>query len=94
MEVDPVNEEPTQAGKTAAVATVTTTGKRYVLKRRLQNGAISSPSNGNGEASSNGGILMPQLVSTATGSAAVSPGVAHLAPRGPSGGLKIRKIEP
>ncbi|XP_017121911.1 uncharacterized protein LOC108142509 isoform X3 [Drosophila elegans] len=100
MDVDPVNEEPAQGAKTVSLATVTTTttattGKRFVLKRRLHNGSISSPSNGNGEASSNGGpLMMPQLVSTAAGSAGVSAGVAHITPRGPSGSLKIRKIEP
>eukprot|EP00099_Drosophila_melanogaster_P012633 NP_001286956.1 veloren, isoform D [Drosophila melanogaster] len=100
MEVDPVNEEPALAGKTAALAPASTTaaaptGKRFVLKRRLHNGAVSSPTNGNGEASSNGGALIPQLVSTAAATTTgVSSGVAHLGPRGPSGGLKIRKIEP
>ncbi|XP_017028788.1 sentrin-specific protease 6 isoform X3 [Drosophila kikkawai] len=97
MEVDPGSEElPTQAAKTATVATATVppTGKRFVLKRRLQNGAVSASSNGsgNGEAS-NGGSLMPQLVSTSS-VAATSVATVPLGSRGPSGGLKIRKIEP
>lgn len=103
MEVDPVNEEtPTQGAKIATLAVTTTatvpsTAKRFVLKRRLQNGSASSPSNGSNGEASNGGPLMPQLVSTATGAPAAvtsTPGVTQLTPRGPSGGLKIRKIEP
>ncbi|KPU78983.1 uncharacterized protein Dana_GF10888, isoform B [Drosophila ananassae] len=96
MEVDPVNEEPMPEAKTTTTMSVTTTtsGKRFVLKRRLQNGSLSSPSNGNGNGdSSNGGnTIIPQLVATGTNS---TPGTAtHLGPRGPSGSLKIRKIEP
>lgn len=91
-----MNEEPMPEAKTTTTMSVTTTtsGKRFVLKRRLQNGSLSSPSNGNGNGdSSNGGnTIIPQLVATGTNS---TPGTAtHLGPRGPSGSLKIRKIEP
>ncbi|KAH8305212.1 hypothetical protein KR018_003245 [Drosophila ironensis] len=95
MEVDPVNDEaPAGAGaKTggtpSTALTLTSTGKRFVLKRRLQNGSLgSAPSNGNGngDTTPTSTPMMPQLVAAS--------GTPSLAGRGPPGGLKIRKIEP
>ncbi|XP_017863621.1 PREDICTED: sentrin-specific protease 6 isoform X3 [Drosophila arizonae] len=116
MEVDPTAEELQQAqaskSSTHAVSTATTTTsatvmagtttRRFVLKRRLQNGASASPSNSNsangGEANSANSQLVPQLISTASslsnntpsaGSALLAKGVASVG----TGSLKIRKIE-
>lgn len=116
MEVDPTAEELQQAqaskSSTHAVSTATTTTsatvmagtttRRFVLKRRLQNGASASPSNSNGanggEANSTNSQLVPQLISTASslsnntpsaGSALLAKGVASVG----TGSLKIRKIE-
>lgn len=117
MEVDPTAEElqqtTTATAVKAATPTVTTsttnsggatnvmTGRRFVLKRRLQNGVgASSPStacttNG-GESSSNGVPLMPQLVSTPSSlnNSSVASSTTLLSNRVSSGSLKIRKIDP
>ncbi|XP_064547590.1 sentrin-specific protease 6 isoform X3 [Drosophila montana] len=116
MDVDPTAEELQQAQASKASAqTVTTTttttsptvmtgttARRFVLKRRLQNGASASPSNGNGanagENNNSNQVVMPHLVSTSplsnsssTPSSLIAKGVAASVG---TGSLKIRKIEP
>lgn len=110
MEVDPTAEElQSTAAKTSTVTAnctntsanvmTGTTGRRFVLKRRLQNGAASGPANNGGESNNNGNgnQLVPQLISSpalgnnnSASGALVSNRVASVG----SGSLKIRKIEP
>ncbi|XP_034480938.1 sentrin-specific protease 6 isoform X3 [Drosophila innubila] len=118
MEVDPPAEElqsqAAAAAKTPTTVTTNstntnanvmtgTTGRRFVLKRRLQNGAASGPANNaaesNNNGNGNGNQLVPQLISSpalsnnnnsASGGTLVSNRVTGVG----SGSLKIRKIEP
>ncbi|XP_026847514.1 uncharacterized protein LOC6601672 isoform X3 [Drosophila persimilis] len=100
MEVDPVGDDlPVAKTPTAVVvsttattvnsgaATVTSKTKRFVLKRSLQNGLGTTMT-------SNGSVMLPQLVSTTTASGALGGAGTHLGQRANSGSLKIRKIEP
>lgn len=108
-------QQPTTATAVKAVGTptVTTTttnsggttnvmtGRRFVLKRRLQNGVGAASPNtacttNGGENSSNGVPLMPQLVSTPSSlnNSSVGSSATLLSNRVSSGSLKIRKIDP
>ncbi|XP_062135947.1 sentrin-specific protease 6 isoform X2 [Drosophila sulfurigaster albostrigata] len=120
MEVDPTAEElqtakaASQSSTTATVTTSTTTttvlpgtttARRFVLKRRLQNGAVGSPSGANGADNNTGNQMVPQLISSPALSVGASNNSSN-AVSSPSnlltnrmagvgsGSLKIRKIEP